>query len=388
MRSSPINISVLGSTGSIGTQTLEVVDQFPNLLHIVGLAAGSNLQLLGKQIQKYRPKAISVKKEEDISSLQKQKSPRICWGDQGNCTIATLPEINKVVIATSGLAGIKSTLAAIKNKKTIALATKEVLVAAGDIVMREALRNKVQILPIDSEHSAIFQCLQGRTIEEVKRIILTCSGGPFRRMKLKQLRNVNVKRALGHPNWKMGKKITIDCATLMNKGFEVIEAMWLFGVPREKITVVVHPQSVIHSAVEFIDGSIIAQIGPTDMRLPIQFALFYPAKRQINNFKKFSFSSYPQLSFEEPDIKTFRCLSLAYKVIKLGKTAPAVLTAANDIAVEAFLKDQLPFLRIADVIESTLNVHKIQKHSNLEDLLEVDSWAREKAKKFVVKFGH
>lgn len=377
-----IGLSILGSTGSIGTQTLAVVEQFKNSLKVVGLAAGSNLDLLRKQIKKYRPVAVSVKSEEDAKSLRKAY-----WGDEGNCTVATLPQSDKVVIATPGLAGIKPTLAAISKKKTIALATKEVLVAAGGLVTREAKKHKVKILPIDSEHSAIFQCLEGRTVGEVKRIILTASGGPFRGMKANQLKKVRPEQALAHPNWKMGAKITIDSATLMNKGFEVCEAMWLFRVPLSKIKVVVHPQSIIHSAVEFVDGSIIAQMGPSDMRLPIQFALLYPGKRQENNFRRFSFGDYPSLSFEEPDIKTFRCLGLAFQAISAGKTATAVLTAANDIAVEAFLAEKLPFWRIPDVVESTLLAHKPKRYSSLAEILEVDSWARDTAAKFVVKFG-
>lgn len=385
----PINISILGSTGSIGTQTLAVVSEFKNLLNVVGLAAGGNLDLLQAQIKKYHPKAVSVKKEEDAQLLGKSKklqSPHVYWGDSGNCNVATLPSVDKVIIATPGLAGIKPTLLAIKHKKTIALATKEVLVAAGDIVTREARRHKAKILPIDSEHSAIFQSLGTRKIEEVKRIIITASGGPFRGMKLKQLKNVKVEQALKHPNWKMGAKITIDSATLMNKGFEVIEAMWLFGIPLEKIRVIVHPQSIIHSAVEFIDGSIIAQMGPSDMRLPIQFALLYPGKRQENGFRRFSFSDFSTLSFEEPDVATFRCLDLAYRTVKTGGTAGAVLTAANDVAVEAFLVGKLLFARIPDVIESTLAAHNPQRYSKVEEILEVDSWARNFAAKFVVKF--
>ena len=377
-----INISVLGSTGSIGTQTLEVVDQFKNFLNVVGLAAGGNLGLLQKQAKKYKPRAVSVKKEEDARSLG------VYWGDEGNCKVATLPQVNKVVIATSGLAGIKPTLAAIAAKKTVALATKEVLVAAGNLVTLEATKNNVKILPIDSEHSAIFQCLEGRSADEVKRIILTASGGPFRGMKKSELKHMRVEQALKHPNWKMGAKITVDSATLMNKGFEVIEAMWLFGVPLSKITVVIHPQSVIHSAVEFIDGSIIAQIGPSDMHLPIQFALLYPGRRLENNFRRFSFSDFGTLSFEEPDRRTFRCLELAYKAIEIGKTLPAVLTAANDIAVAAFLAEKLPFWRIADVVESVLDAHKPRQDLTLDTILGVDAWARSEASKFVVKFGN
>lgn len=378
----PLNISVLGSTGSIGTQTLEVIDQFKGSLNIVGLTAGENIKLFASQVKKYHPEAVSLKREEDANRFRNAG-----FGDEGNCIVATLPAANKVVIATPGLAGIKPTLAAIGSKKTIALATKEVLVAAGQIVTSQAKKNKVKIIPIDSEHSAIFQCLEGRKTDEVKRIILTASGGPFRGMKTKQLKNITPSQALKHPNWKMGAKITIDSATLMNKGFEVIEAIWLFGVPLSKITVVVHPQSIIHSAVEFVDGSIIAQLGPSDMRLPIQFALLYPGRRKENFFKRFSFGDFSSLSFEEPDLKIFRCLDLAFGAIGQGKTMPAVMTAANDVAVEAFLNKKLPFLRIPDVIESTLESHKPRVYSTMEEILEVDEWARDIASKFVVKFG-
>lgn len=381
------NISILGSTGSIGTQTLAVVDQFKNSLNVVGLAAGGNLELLEEQIGKYHPKAVSVREKEDSERLKDLRKTRVYFGDDGNCSVASLAGVDRVVIATPGLAGIKPTLAAIEAKKTIALATKEVLVAAGSLVTGEAKRHKVPILPIDSEHSAIFQSLGGRAVDEVKRIILTASGGPFRGKKAKDLKNVKPEQALAHPNWKMGAKITVDSATLMNKGFEVCEAMWLFGVPVSKIQVVVHPQSVIHSAVEFVDGSIIAQIGPSDMRLPIQYALLYPHKRQANSFKRFSFGDYPNLSFEEPDLKTFRCLDLAFQAIRIGRSAPAVLTAANDIAVAAFLSGELPFWRIADVVEKTLSGHKSRNHSSLEEILAVDGWARSRAHEFVVKFG-
>lgn len=382
-----INISILGSTGSIGTQTLSVVDEFKNSIKVVGISAGESIEKVREQTRKYHPKAVSVKKEDDAKSFRSKKGLRVGWGDSGNCMVATLPGADKVVIATPGLAGIKPTLAAISAKKTIALATKEVLVAAGDLVTREAKNHKVEIVPIDSEHSAIFQSLGERPIDEVKNVIITASGGPFRGRKMKDLKNIKVEQALAHPNWKMGRKITIDSATLMNKGFEVIEAMWLFGVPLSKIKVVVHPQSVIHSAVEFVDGSLLAQIGPSDMRLPIQYALFFPGKRQANSFKKFSFGDYPNLTFEEPDIKTFRCLGLAYRAIEAGKTVPAVLTAANDVAVEAFLDTRLPFFRIPDVIESVLSKHSPKRYKSLEEILDVDSWARDEASKFVIKFS-
>lgn len=385
-----MNISVLGSTGSIGTQTLEVVDSHSDSLRILGLAAGGNIDLLNRQIKKYRPGVVSVRQEEDVKRILKLKGgklSKIHFGDSGNREVATLKNVQKVVIATPGLAGISPTLAAIRAKKTIALATKEVLVAAGELVVSETKKYKVNLLPIDSEHSAIFQCLTGRSPVEVKKIILTASGGPFRGKKPKQLKNITPVHALAHPTWKMGQKITVDSATLMNKGFEVIEAMWLFGVPLSKIEVVVHPQSIIHSAVEFVDGSIIAQMGASDMRVPIQYALFYPGKRVFNNFRRFSFSDSRGLSFEEPDRKTFRCLDLASKAVLEGKTAPAVLTAANDVAVEAFLAGRLSFLGIADVVESTLNAHSTKKYSNIEELLVADAWARDRASQFVVKFG-
>ncbi len=381
-----MNISILGSTGSIGTQTLEVVSAHPGKLKVLGLSAGSNTHLLKQQIKKFKPKEVSVKSEEDTKRLL-GKSSKISFGDKGNINVATLKGVDKVVIATPGLAGIAPTLAAISAKKTIALATKEVLVAAGELVVSEAKKRKIDLLPIDSEHSAIFQCIAGRSASEIKKVILTCSGGPFKGMKPKQLKKITPAQALAHPTWKMGQKITIDSATLMNKGFEVIEAMWLFGIPLSKIEVVVHPQSIIHSAVEFVDGSIIAQMGASDMRLPIQYALFYPGKRLENNFRRFSFSDSRGLSFEEPDRKTFRCLDLAFKAIGEGKTAPAVLTAANDVAVEAFLDGRLSFLGISDVIESTLYAYSPKKYSNLEELLVADAWARDKAAQYVVKFG-
>ena len=382
-----MNISVLGSTGSIGTQTLEVVSAYPGKLKVLGLSAGSNTSLLGKQIRKFKPAVVSVKREEDVKKLRSLRLPKVKFGDSGNIEVATLKKVEKVVIATPGLAGISPTLAAIRAKKTICLATKEVLVAAGELVVSEAKKHKVDLLPIDSEHSAIFQCIAERSASEIKRIILTCSGGPFRGMKPKQLKKITPAQALAHPTWKMGQKITIDSATLMNKGFEVIEAMWLFGVSLSKIKVVVHPQSIIHSAVEFVDGSIIAQMGASDMRLPIQYALFYSGKRLENNFRRFSFTDSKGLSFEEPDRKTFRCLDLASKAIGEGKTAPAVLTAANDVAVEAFLAGRLSFLRIADVVESTLGANCAKKYSSLGELLVVDAWARDKAEQFVVKFS-
>lgn len=384
------NIAVLGSTGSIGTQTLDVVRQFPDLFKIYGLAAGSNIELLKQQIREFSPCDVSIKDEKNARLLQKDLrlgKLNIYFGDKGNEKVAASLKVDTVVIATPGLAGISPTLAAIRAGKTIALATKEVLVAAGEVVTLEAKRKNVQILPIDSEHSAIFQCLEGRSIGEIQTIYLTCSGGPFRKKTLKELRGATADEALKHPTWNMGRKITIDCATLMNKGFEVIEAMWLFGVPQDKIKVIIHPQSVIHSAVEFVDGSLLAQIGPADMRLPIQYALLYPDKRRGNNFRRFAFTQDSSLSFEEPDLKKLPCLALAYQSAVQGGTSTAVLTAANDIAVAAFLKKELPFYGIPNVIELTLAKHSVKQHPSVEEILSVDLWARSYAKELVKKYS-
>lgn len=373
-------ISVLGSTGSIGTQTLDVVREFKNSLKVVGLAAGKNIDLLASQIKEFSPKIVSVADSDSAKLLQKQfKNVKILFGEEGNNSVAGFKSAQCVVIATPGLAGINPTLTAIKAHKTIALATKEVLVSAGSIVTKEAKRNNVKILPVDSEHSAIFQCLEGRDTKEIKTIYLTCSGGPFRGYTKKQFKTVDISQALNHPRWKMGKKISTDSATLMNKGFEVIEAMWLFDVPLEKIHVIVHPQSAIHSAVEFVDNTIIAQIGPADMRLPIQYALLYSQKRQINNFKRFSFTDCSNLTFEEPDVKTFKCLKLAYLAAKKGGTMPVVLTAANDVAVEAFLQGKLPFYKIPLVVEKVLSAHKNMIKPSFDDILSADQWARDES---------
>ncbi|OGY12440.1 MAG: 1-deoxy-D-xylulose-5-phosphate reductoisomerase [Candidatus Blackburnbacteria bacterium RIFCSPLOWO2_01_FULL_41_27] len=381
------NISILGSTGSIGTQTLDVLRVHKTNLKTLGLSAGNNLPLLEKQTLTYLPNLISVEKEASAVILAKQLKNKVevMWGEEGNIAVATLPNTERIVIATPGLPGIKPTLAAIRKKKTIALATKEVLVAAGVVITQEAKKQGVQILPIDSEHSAIFQCLQGRKIEEISRIFLTCSGGPFRGMKGKDLKKVTVEQALNHPSWKMGRKITVDSATLMNKGFEVIEAHWLFGVPFDKIKVIVHPQSVVHSAVEFTDGTIIAQIGPSDMRLPIQYALFYPKKSSTNKFKRFHFDDYPNMTFDHPDIKTFRCLDLAYQAGKSGGTYPAVLSAANDVCVSSFLGGSLPFHRIWPILEKVLEKHKTTNNPDLEDILGADSWSRAEANQLIAK---
>lgn len=381
-------ISLLGSTGSIGTQTLDVLSKYLNKFSIVALSAGSNIEVLKPQIQVFKPKAVSVKEEVDSKKLKsalKYKDFDAFFGDAGNTAVATYPTSDIVVVATPGLPGIKPTLEAIKQGKTIALATKEVLVAAGEIVMNQAEKSRINILPLDSEHSAIFQCLLGRNKQDVKNIYLTCSGGPFLGYKYAELKKVTLKQALNHPRWKMGQKITIDSASLMNKGFEVIEAHWLFDVPLTKIKVIVHPESVIHSAIEFNDGSLIAQIGPQDMRLPIQYALFYPDSPKINYFKKFSFLDYPAIHFQQPDEKTFRNLKLAYQAGKQGGTATVVLNAANDICVEQFLLEKVPFYKIPEIIETALDKHQRISHPTLDQILEVDMWTRNFTLKEIAK---
>ncbi len=386
-------LAILGSTGSIGTHTLEVVRQFHKHLRVISLSASSNIELLKQQIAEFSPETICVKNQADADLLKRDKkysSLKIYAGDEGNCQTASLKDVNRVVIATSGLAGINPTLQAINAGKIICLATKEVLVSAGNLIIKEAKKKKVRILPIDSEHSAIFQCLEGRILSEISKIYLTCSGGPFRGKKIRDLKEVTPEIALVHPTWSMGRKISIDSATLMNKGFEVIEAMHLFGVPLGKIKVIVHPQSVIHSAVEFLDGSIIAQLGPSDMRLPIQYALLYPGRRQQNNFRRYTFfdkqsfsANKPNLTFEEPDLVTFKCLTLAMQAAKKGGTACAVLTAANDIAVAAFLEGKLAFVQIPKIIEKTLEGHQIIKNPTIKDILEVDTWSRQTASSLI-----
>lgn len=366
-------ICVLGSTGSIGRQTLEVVSAFPSLFEITGLATKGYLDIFEKQVKKFRPKNVFIA-EKDNKGLLK---------------LVEDPTTDIVVMSIVGTAGLEATIAAIKKGKTIALASKEILVAAGNIVMPLAKKYKAQILPLDSEHSAIFQCLQGSAGNKIKRLILTASGGPFRNLSKNQLEKVSAKQALAHPTWNMGPKITIDSASLMNKGLEVIEAHHLFGVPYEKIEVVIHPQSIIHSMVEFVDGSILAQMGVPDMRTPIQYALTYP-DRQKNHFGSVDFTKLKALTFEKPDMKKFPCLALAYKAGNAGGTMPAVLSAANDTAVEMFLKDKIKFTDIPKIVSKVMRNHSGETHNyvsqqyiskpSLDQILEAEKWAREEAK--------
>ena len=375
-------LAILGSTGSIGANTLSVVRQFPDQFKVVGLAAGMNTELLKEQILRFRPEVVSVLDKGLAEALRKElasSSVEIIHGIEGLIHVATHPEVDLVVSALVGAVGLIPTLSAIKTGKAIALANKESLVMAGKIVMEEATANHVQILPIDSEHSAIFQALLGQPREQVRRLVLTASGGPFLNLPLARLPGVAVKDALNHPHWEMGKKITIDSASLMNKGLEVIEAHWLFGIPTEKIAVQVHPQSIVHSMVEFIDGSILAQMAIADMRIPISYALAYPHRLPVE-LPPLDLTRREGLTFLSPDPERFPCLQLAYRSIEIGETMPAVLNAANEAAVHAFLEKRITFTEIPGLIRRVMEEHEVKPVHTVEDVLKADHWAREKAK--------
>lgn len=365
-------ISIIGSTGSIGTQTLDCVRNLG--IKVEGLSANSNIELLEQQIKEFSPKIVSVGTEALAIELKKKIGNKceILFGLQGLIAVATMPSAELVVTSIVGIAGLIPTVEAIKKGKNIALANKETLVAAGALVMELARANNVQILPVDSEHSAIFQCLRCGNKNEVEKLILTASGGPFRGYTKERLKEVTLAQALKHPNWSMGHKVTIDSATMMNKGLEVIEARWLFD---SKIEVVVHPQSVIHSMVEYVDGSVIAQLGAPDMRLPIQYAITYP-KRAEANFSKLDFTKLSALTFEKPDIEAFKCLKLAFEALKTGGTMPAVMNAANEIAVGLFLQEKIKFYQIADIVEDIMLKHIVNIKPSIDDIIEVDKWAR------------
>jgi 1-deoxy-D-xylulose-5-phosphate reductoisomerase len=373
-------IVVLGSTGSIGRQTLEIIRCYPERFKLLGLGAGRNWRLLAEQIKEFRPSAAALAEERELlelkDSLDPSQCPDLAWGRKGMEDLAGLPEADLVVVAITGAAGIYPTLAAINAGKDVALANKETLVAAGQLVMSLARQKNILILPVDSEHSAVWQCLNGRKPDLIEKIILTASGGPFRQLTKEQLESVTVDMALHHPNWVMGSKITIDSATLMNKGLEVIEAKWLFGVNYSHIEVIVHPQSIIHSAVEFRDGSVIAQMGVTDMRLPIQYALTYP-NRLSGPVPRLKWADLKGLTFEEPDLVKFPALGLAYEAGKAGGTMPAVLNAANEVAVELFLRGKISFTGIPVLVGGVMEQHKIINNPGLAEIMDADRWARE-----------
>ena len=378
------SISILGSTGSIGCNTLKVVEHLEDEFRVVALGAGKNVVKLAGQIARFKPELVSVEDESCAENLLKElyKSnvtpPKIALGESGLIEAATIDAAETVVSATVGAVGFVPTLRAIEAGKRIALANKETLVMAGQLMTEAARKNGAELLPIDSEHNAIHQCLRGETRKEVKRLILTASGGPFRTKSKAEIERATVKEALNHPTWQMGDKITIDCATLMNKGLEVIEARWLFDFDADEIAVVVHPQSVVHSMVEMVDGSIIAQLGVTDMKHAIQYALTYPTRKK-NCLPPMNFSKLSQLTFEEPDFEKFICLALAYKALKIGGTMPAALNAANEIAVQAFLDDKIRLSEIPKIIESVMNEHESKPATSLEIILETDASARKQA---------
>lgn len=378
MNSQPTRLAILGSTGSIGTQALDVVAANPDAFVIEVLAAGNNADLLIQQALKFKPNVVVIN---ELSHLAKVKDAlldegiKVYGGEDALADVVQMESVDMVLAAIVGYAGLRSTLAAINAGKQIALANKETLVVAGELVTKAAKEKGVNLYPVDSEHSAIFQCLAGEFHNPIEKIYLTASGGPFRGKTIDQLKSVTKAEALKHPNWSMGAKITIDSATMMNKGLEVIEAKWLFHLQPEQIDVIIHPQSIIHSIVQFRDGSMKAQMGLPDMKLPIQYALGYP-HRLKSDFPRFDFLKYPALTFEQPDLKTFSCLQLAFEALARGGNAPCVMNAANEVAVDAFLNDRISFLRIPIVIEQTLSKVKHSVPKTLEDYIASDKEAR------------
>jgi len=376
-------LAILGSTGSIGRNTIEVISAHPDRFKVIALAVKSNVQSLEAQIEAFKPEVVAVFDESAAENLKKKNPPvEILTGEKGLIEAATLDSVNTVVSAIVGSAGLVPTLEAIKAGKDIALATKEALVMAGKIVMSEAAKRGVNIIPVDSEHSAVFQCLNGRDMNEVEKIILTASGGAFLRKSISELESVTPVEALKHPNWSMGKKITVDSATLMNKGLEVIEAHWLFNMPIDKIEVILHPQSIVHSMVKFIDGSVIAHMSVPDMKGPISYALSYP-ERFGNVLPSLNLAEIKELTFEEPDLKKYPSLALTYNALKVGGTMPCVLSTANEVAVEAFLKERIPFTEISRVVSETMAEHKVLTGETIEEIISVSNWAKLKAEEIV-----
>ena len=376
------NITILGSTGSIGVNSLRVVKANPDRYRCVGLGAGTNIRLLLSQIDEFHPKFVSVLNENLARELKDQLSdrsaPEILFGTEGFVQLSTLPENDTVISAMTGAAGLLPTYEAVKARHDIALANKETMVMAGAIIMEEAKQQGVSILPVDSEHSAIFQSLQGHPREDIKRVILTASGGPFRDFPTEKMRRVTPEQALDHPNWDMGEKVSIDSATLMNKGLEAIEAKWLFNLDMDQIAILIHPQSVVHSMVEYNDGSVIAQLGVPDMTIPISYALSYP-RHLKNSLPALQLDKLESLTFEKPDRKRFKCLDLALQAAETGGSMAAVLNGANEIAVAAFLKKNIRFLDIPELIEKTMEAHQPHPVDNIETIIETDKWARDMA---------
>lgn len=377
-------IAILGSTGSIGVSTLDIVGRFPEKFRVVALAAGKNLTQLIAQIKSFQPLLVSLSQEADAKKLR-QELPDfegdIVWGADGLLATATHEDADMVMAALVGAIGLPPTLAAIRAGKDVALANKEALVVSGELMTREAVRHGVQLLPVDSEHNAVFQALHGHKQERVKRIILTASGGPFLHRPAEDFQTIRIEEALQHPTWKMGNKITIDSATLMNKGLEVIEARWLFNLPPEQVSVIVHPQSIVHSLVEYVDGSVLAQLGIPDMRVPISYILAYPDRLPLTHLPQLNLAEAARLEFVEPDYDKFSCLGLAYTALERGGTCPAALNAANEVSVALFLSGRIAFTDIADINKRVLAAHAVQPVKDLESVLEADGWARAQAKK-------
>lgn len=384
------NVVVLGSTGSIGRNALSVLANFADRFSVFGLSSHTNMVLLKEQIKKFKPKKVAITDEESFKSLigslrslqEEENQTEILWGLEGLKKLCSDPEVDLVINALVGSIGLLPSFEAIESGKDLAIANKEALVMAGELLTRKAKEKNVKILPIDSEHSAILQCLSSGKKDEVKRLILTASGGPFLKTKKKDLKNIKVEEALSHPTWEMGKKITVDSATLMNKGLEVIEAHWLFDMPVDRIAVLIHPQSIVHSMVEFVDGSLISQMSIPDMKIPIQYALFYPERLPTNN-KPLNLAQIKTLSFFEPDEKKFPCLGICYQALEMGGIAPAVLNASNEVAVEAFLKEKISFTDISKIVKETLKHHQGTENPNLDDILDADKWAKEEANRII-----
>jgi 1-deoxy-D-xylulose-5-phosphate reductoisomerase len=383
-------LAILGSTGSIGVTTLEIVARFPERFAVVALGAGKNVERLAEQVHRFRPALVAVGDDASAAALRRlvpEFRGELVSGRSGIERVATAPRAELVVSALVGALGLVPTLRAIEAGKDVALANKEVLVVAGELVTRAAAAAGVNLFPLDSEHNAIFQALRGHRRDEVRRIILTASGGPFLRRPLNELRSVTRDEALQHPTWKMGNKITIDSATLMNKGLEVIEARWLFGLSPEQIAVVIHPQSIVHSMVEYIDGSVLAQMGIPDMSIPISYILAYPDRLPLDHLPSLNLARAGTLQFAEPDLSKFRCLSLAYRALQAGGTVPAVLNAANEVVVAAFLDGTIQFLDIPDILRDVLDAHVPSGAKDLDTLLAADAWARGAARTHIAGEG-
>jgi len=380
------SIAILGSTGSVGVTTLDVVSRFPERFRVVAMAAGYNLELMAEQVRRFDPELVSVATPElacELAARVRPSHPVILSGSEGAVAVATHPQAQLVMSALVGALGLGPTLAAIRSGKDIAFANKEVLVVAGELMTRAVREYGVRLLPVDSEHNAIFQCLQGRASNSVKRVILTASGGPFREWPAERFAWITVEDALKHPTWRMGNKITIDSATLMNKGLEVIEAHWLFNLDPEQISVVIHPQSVIHSMVEMVDGSVIAELAVADMAIPIAFALAYPERLELAHLKPLSLIDHVNLAFEEPDLARFPCLRLGYEALRAGGTMAACLNAANEELVAGFLAGHTRFIDIPRHLETVMRRHRNYEAYTLEDVLEADQWARLMARELI-----